>query len=73
MKKSKTAKQLYKAIGKQLRFLKRNLTHISILLQAYDRFPLRYECLKYLMALHTVYDQQYQMHSTHTNRIDDLL
>jgi len=70
-KKSKTAKQLYKANGKQLRFLKRNLTHIDTLLQAYGCFPLRYEYLKYLMVLHTVYDQQYQMHSTHTNRIDD--
>lgn len=70
-KKNKTAKQLYKANGKQLRFLKRNLAHIDMLLQAYNRFPLRYECLKYLMVLHTVYDQQYQMHSTHTNRVDD--
>lgn len=70
-KKNKTVKQLYKANGKQLRFLKRNLAHIDILLKAYPHFPLRYQYLKYLMVLHTVYDQQYQMHSTHTNRIDD--
>ena len=70
-KKNKTAKQLYKANGKQLRFLRRNLEHIDMLLKAYHCFPLRYQYLKYLMVLHTVYDQQYQMHSTHTNRIDD--
>lgn len=33
-KKNKTARQLYKANGKQLRFLKRNLSHIESLLQA---------------------------------------
>lgn len=70
-KKNKTAKQLYKANGQQLRFLRRNLAHIDMLLKAYRCFPLRYQDLKYLMVLHTVYDQQYQMHSTHTNRIDD--
>ena len=47
-KKSKTAKGLYKATGKQLRFLKRNLTHIDTLLQAYSTFPLGYRNLKYL-------------------------
>lgn len=70
-KKSKTTKELYKANGKQLRFLKRNLTHIDTLLQAYSIFPLGYKSLKYLMVLHTVYEQQYQMHSTRTHRIED--
>lgn len=70
-KKNKTAKQLYKANGQQLRFLRRNLAHSDMLLKAYECFPLRYQYLKYLMVLHTVYDQQYQMHITHTNRIDD--
>jgi hypothetical protein len=70
-KKNKTAKQLYKANGKQLRFFKRNLHHIDTLLKAYDRFPLQHKDLKYLQVLHTVYAQQYQMHSTRTQRIDD--
>lgn len=70
-KKSKTAKQLYKANGKQLRFLKRNLAHIERLLAAYTHFPLSQKDQKYLMVLHTVYEQQYQMHSTRTKRIDD--
>lgn len=70
-KKSKTARERYKANGKQLRFLKRNLTHIDTLLQAYSIFPIGYKNLKYLMVLHTVYEQQYQMHTTRTKRVDD--
>lgn len=70
-KKNKTARQLYRANGKQLRFLKRNLAHIDTLLKAYDRFPLTPKDQKYLMVLHTVYAQQYQMHSTRTHRVDD--
>lgn len=70
-KKHKSARTLYKANGQQLRFLKRNLAHIDMLLQAYPRFPLSHKEQKYLMVLHTVYEQQYQMHSTRTKRIDD--
>jgi transposase, IS5 family len=70
-KKNKTAKQLYKANGKQLRFLKRNIHHIDMLLHAYTHFPLQHKDLKYLQVLHTVYEQQYQMHSTRTQRTDD--
>ena len=70
-KKNKTAKQLYKANAKQLRFLKRNLAHIDMLLKSYSCLPLKHKEQKYLMVLHTVYDQQYQMHSTRTHRIDD--
>lgn len=70
-KKNKTSRELYKANGKQLRFLRRNLAHIERLLEAYDSFPLKYESLRYLMILNTVYEQQYEMHTTRTNRIDD--
>jgi IS5 family transposase len=70
-KKAKTAKQIYKANGRQLRFLKRNLAHIERLLQGYNHFPLTHKEQKYLMVLNTVYEQQHHMHSTRTNRIDD--
>lgn len=70
-KKQKTSKAIYKSNGQQLRFLKRNLAHIDTLLAAYDRFPLKPREQKYLMVLHTVYEQQEQMHRTHTHRIDD--
>lgn len=69
-KKSKTARELYKANGKQIRFLRRNLAHIDRLIAAYDKFPLKRKDHKYLLVLHTVYEQQYQMHSTRTKRID---
>lgn len=69
-KKRKTAKEIYKANGQQLRFLRRNLAHIDVLLAAYKKFPLKYKNQKYLMVLHTVYDQQQEMHRTHTHRID---
>ncbi len=52
-KKRKTAKEIYKANGRQLRFLKRNLAHIDVLLAAYKAFPLKHKDQKYLMVLHT--------------------
>lgn len=69
-KKHKSARAIYKANGQQLRFLKRNLAHIDNLLCAYEKFPLKAKEQKYLMVLHTVYDQQEEMHRTHTHRID---
>lgn len=69
-KKRKTAKEIYKANGSQLRFLRRNLAHIDVLLAAYKNFPLKHKDQKYLMVLHTVYQQQEEMHRTHTKRID---
>ena len=70
-KKSKSTKEIYKANGRQLRFLKRNLAHIEMWLSAYTIFPLKHKNQKYLMVLHTVYDQQEQMYRTRTKRIDD--
>lgn len=69
-KKRKTAKEIYKANGSQLRFLKRNLAHIDVLLAAYEEFPFKQKNQKYLMVLHTVYEQQEEMHRTRTHRID---
>lgn len=69
-KKRKTSKEIYKANGRQLRYLRRNLAHIDFLLAAHKTFPLKAKEQKYLMVLHTVYDQQDEMHRSHTNRID---
>lgn len=68
-KKAKTQKEIYKANGRQLRFLRRNLNHIDTLLAAYARFPLKPREQKYLLVLHTVYEQQEQMYRTHTKSI----
>ena len=69
-KKRKTSKEIYKANGRQLRFLKRNLGHIDDLLYSYNEFPLTSKEQKYLMVLHTVYEQQEQMHRTHTKHVN---
>jgi len=69
-KKQKTSKEIYKANGMQIRYLRRNLGHIDNLLASYEKFPLRPRQQKYLMVLHSVYEQQEEMHRTHTKRID---
>jgi len=68
-KKVKSNKELYKSNGRQLRFLRRNLKHIDTLIGAYSRFPLTPKEQKYLLMLHTVYEQQLEMHQTHTKSI----
>jgi len=68
-KKVKSNKELYKSNGRQLRFLRRNLKHIEALIGAYIRFPLTPTEQKYLLVLHTVYEQQLEMHRTHTKSI----
>ena len=68
-KKVKSNKELYKSNGRQLRFLRRNLKHIDTLIGAYRSFPLTPKEQKYLLVLHTVYEQQEQMHRTHTKSI----
>jgi hypothetical protein len=70
-KKAKSIKVIYKANGSQLRYLKRNLSHIETLLNDYPRFPLAPKEQKYLMVLHTVYQQQEQMHRSRSKRIED--
>lgn len=68
-KKTKSNKELYKSNGRQLRFLRRNLKHIDTLISAYNSFPLTPKEQKYLLVLHTVYEQQEQMHRTHTKSV----
>lgn len=68
-KKAKTSKEIYKSNGRQLRFLRRNLKHIDTLLKVYETFPLKPKEQKYLMVLHSVYEQQEQMYRTHTKSI----
>jgi hypothetical protein len=70
-KKSKSINTIYKSNGSQLRYLKRNLGHIESLLKAYEIFPLIPKEQKYLMVLHTVYEQQEQMHRSRTKKVED--
>lgn len=70
-KKVRSTKQLHKHIGRQLRFLCRNLKHIEKLLTAYDRWPLKPKQYKYLLVLKTVYEQQDTMFRNRSHRIAD--
>lgn len=74
-KKAKSGKEIYKANGTQLRYLKRNLAHITTLLLAYKQQGvatlLKQKDIDYLYTLELVYHQQHTMHSTKTHQIDN--
>ena len=70
-KKNKTHKEIRKATGSQLRFLKRNLNSINKLLDSYDAIPLKSKNHKYLLVINTLYAQQKEMYSNGVHRIDD--
>lgn len=68
-KKQKGKGEIRKAIRKQLGFLTRNLKNIDKLLDACPTFPLNPKQQKYLMVVHTLYQQQLQMYDTKTHSI----
>ena len=69
-KKVKTNKEIRKALKKQLSYLKRNLTSINILLDAYRGIPLDRHQYKYLLVINTVFDQQMQMYTDKSHSCD---
>jgi IS5 family transposase len=60
-KKVKSKNVIRLSIGKQLRFLKRNIKHIHKLLDAYDNVPLTAKQYKYFLVIQETYRQQKQM------------
>ena len=70
-KKNKSNKEIRKATGSQLRFLKRNLNSINRLLDSYKIIPLRPKNYKYLLVINTLYAQQKEMYNNGVHRIDD--
>jgi len=72
-KKSKSSKEIYRANGSQLRYLKRNLQHIVVLVEAYTasnlQSPLKEKDIWYLQTIRMVYEQQFAMHCTRTHSI----
>ena len=70
-KKNKSRKEIRKAVGSQLRFLKRNLNSIENLLDAHLTMPLTPKYLKYLMVINTLYDQQKSMYNSCSHSVDD--
>lgn len=70
-KKNKSRKQIRKAVGAQLRMLKRNLKSINSLLDAYPQIPLKPKDYKYLLVINTFFEQQQQMYDSRSHRIED--
>lgn len=67
------AKKIRKAIGQQLNYLKRNLGHIAAMIESQPRILLElnrygYKCL---LVIHTLYEQQRQMHELRMHSVPD--
>jgi len=74
-KKNKTAKEIYKANGQQIRYLKRNVSYIDRyikeLRESNIEIPLKKRHWQYLETIQEVHRQQWEMHHTKTHRIDN--
>jgi transposase, IS5 family len=70
-KKSPKHKTIQKAVGKQLRYLKRNLESIDQMLDRRQIFPLEFKDQRYLMVIHTLYQQQLEMHDDKKHSVAD--
>ena len=71
--KSPSKKKLRKAIGQQLRYLKRNLGHITTMIESHEGLlcgltAYQYKCL---LVINTLYEQQHEMYSKRTHTIKD--
>ena len=69
-KRSKTRKEIRKAIKKQLSYLKRNIGNIHKLLDRYETVPLDRHQHKYLFVVQTLFEQQDHMHKENIHTID---
>ena len=70
-KRVKSNNEIRRAVGSQLRFVRRNLNSINKLLDAYPVFPLKHKDQKYLQVIYTLYDQQKQMHKNKQHKVED--
>ena len=70
-KKMKTKNEIRSALGKQLRFLKRNIRHIHRMLDAFEKIPLREAEYKYLLVIQETYRQQTEMYQTKTHSVEN--
>jgi hypothetical protein len=68
--KNKSRKTIYKAVGQQLRFLKRNIRIINEMLDTCTEFPLTAKEHRYLLIITTLYYQQNQMHRNRSHTIE---
>lgn len=67
------AKKVRKAVGQQLNYVQRNLGHIARMSESHPGLLsklLRYD-YKCLLVIHTLYEQQRQMHTQHVHSVAD--
>jgi len=69
--KNKSRKAIRKGVGKQLRYLARNLRSIYKLLDKCEMFRLKADQQKYLLVIHTLYDQQKKMFDAKEHSVAD--
>lgn len=70
-KKTKTRKEIRKAIRQQLQYLRRNISSIHKMLKQYDTIPLQNNQYKYLLVIQTLYDQQKYMYKKQVHSVED--
>jgi len=72
-KKSKSKNEIHKAIGQQLRYLRRNLNSIDKILDTAPgmSFPLEYRDQRIYWVIQNIYDQQTKMYKEHTHSVDN--
>jgi hypothetical protein len=72
-KKNKTRNELHKAIGQQLRYLRRNLKSINGLLDKSPgmSFPLETRDQRIFWVIQHIYDQQTKMYKEHIHSVDN--
>jgi transposase, IS5 family len=70
-KKSPQTKTIRKAVGRQLRYLKRNLKSLDKMLDRRTVFPLGRKDQQYLMVIHTLFQQQMNMFLERTHSLPD--
>jgi transposase, IS5 family len=74
-KKQQSKKEIYKANGSQLRFLRRNIKHITYLLSKYEQEKINHKLneknLTYIKTINTVYEQQKAMHEQGVHTVEN--
>lgn len=70
-KRNKTRNETRKAVGSQLRFLRRNLNSVNRLLNSYSTIPLKPKDYKYLLVIQAVYQQQKKMYANQVHTVED--
>lgn len=70
-KKQKSRNVIRTAVGKQLRYIRRDLKHIDMLLSTYANNPLGKKNRKYLETIRKIYEQQNYMYVNRIHTVED--